>query len=62
LYKSRNKKAKEIHEYFVKLEEILHETMEEESNELKMQLENAKKNIQNIQNIQEKIKRNSMKN
>lgn len=34
------KKAKEIHEYFVKLEEILHEVIEEESNELKLQLEN----------------------
>ena len=60
--KADTKKAKEIHEYFVKLEEILHETMEEESNELKMQLENAKQNIQNIQEknkeeFNEKIKR-----
>ena len=60
--KAETKKAKEIHEYFVKLEEILHETMEEESNELKMQLENAKQNIQNIQEknkeeFNEKIKR-----
>ena len=38
-------KANEIHEYFIKLEEILHETIEEESNELKLQLD--KKNIEN---------------
>jgi len=36
--KSNTDKSKEIHHYFVKLEEIIHETMEEESNELKNQL------------------------
>jgi len=41
------KKAKEIHEYFVKLEEILHEVIEEESNELKLQLENKIKEQEN---------------
>lgn len=33
-------KANELHEYFVKLEEILLEVIQEESNELKLQLEN----------------------
>jgi len=32
------KKAKEIHYYFIKLENLLHEVLEEESNELKQQL------------------------
>ena len=31
-------KAKEIHYYFIKLEDLLHEVLEEESNELKQQL------------------------
>jgi hypothetical protein len=37
--KAGTKKADEIHEYFIKLEEILHEIIQEESSELKMQLE-----------------------
>jgi len=48
--KAATSKANEIHEYFVKLEEILHETLEEESNELKQQLEknkNEKKELEN---------------
>jgi len=36
--KAETKKAKEIHEYFVKLEEILQQTIQEESDELKKQL------------------------
>jgi hypothetical protein len=36
--KSNTKKAKDIHEYFIKLEEILHEVIQEESNELKLKL------------------------
>ena len=53
--KAETKKAKEIHEYFVKLEEILLETMEEESNELKMQLQNIQE--KNKEEFNEKIKR-----
>jgi len=37
--KAETKKADEIHEYFIKLEEILQEVLIEESNELKLQLE-----------------------
>jgi phage anti-repressor protein len=37
--KSQTKKASEIHEYYMKLEETLHEIVEEETNELKVQLE-----------------------
>ena len=40
--KSGTKKADEIHNYFIKLEEILHQTINEESQELKLQLEQIK--------------------
>jgi phage anti-repressor protein/predicted GIY-YIG superfamily endonuclease len=36
--KARTKKADEIHDYYIKLEEIMHEIIEEESEELKNQL------------------------
>ena len=38
--KAGTKKADEIHEYFIKLEEILYDIINEESEELKLQLEN----------------------
>ena len=37
--KAGTKKADEIHEYFIKLEELLHQVIQEESDELKIQLE-----------------------
>lgn len=40
--KSNKTKADEIHDYFIKLEECLQETVTEESNELKLQLEQQK--------------------
>ena len=42
--KAGTKKADEIHDYFIKLEEILQEIMKEESDELKLQLE--EKNVE----------------
>ena len=42
--KAGTKKAEQIHEYYIKLEEILQEIVQEESNELKLQLE--QKNVQ----------------
>lgn len=36
--KAQTKKASEIHEYYIKLEDVLHEVLEEESNELKQKL------------------------
>ena len=42
--KSQTKKASEIHEYYMKLEEVLQETLDEETIELKLQLE-QKENI-----------------
>jgi len=44
--KAGTKKADEIHDYFIKLESILHEILVEETNELKMQLEQQKTEFQ----------------
>jgi len=43
--KAETKRAREIHEYFVKLEEILHQTINDESSELKQQLEDVTQNF-----------------
>ena len=56
--KASTTKADEIHEYFIKLEEILQEILLEESNELKLQLsqlEDKKKKEYNIQLEKEKV-------
>ena len=37
--KAQTKKAAEIHEYYMKMEEVLHEIVEEETDELRLQLE-----------------------
>ena len=52
--KADTKKSKEIHRYFIKLEEILHQIIQEESNELKLQLENAQNTITQIEKSKEK--------
>ena len=44
--KARTKKADEIHEYYIKMEETLHEIIEEESNELRLQLEQQKQELE----------------
>jgi hypothetical protein len=44
--KSGTKKADEIHEYFVKLEEIIQETINEQSSELRLQLQEKNKQIE----------------
>jgi len=49
--KSNTKKADEIHDYFIKLEEIYHEVIDEESNELRNQM--IQKDILFIQNTQQ---------
>lgn len=43
--KADTKKADQIHEYYIKLEETLHQAINEESNELRLQLEQVKNNI-----------------
>ena len=40
--KAGTKKADEVHEYYILLEETLHDVIQEESNELKLQIENYK--------------------
>jgi len=50
--KAGTKKADQIHEYFIKLEEILQEIIMEESNELKLQLEQQKTEFQLLENQQ----------
>jgi hypothetical protein len=52
--KAGTKKADEIHEYYIKMEELLHETLQEESNELKLQLEQAKVEITQIEDNKNK--------
>jgi hypothetical protein len=44
--KAATKKADEIHHYFIKLEELLHNTIQEESNELKLQLQQKDTELQ----------------
>ena len=44
--KAGTEKANEIHEYFVKLEEIMNEIIKEECTELKLKLENQKQSTQ----------------
>ena len=46
--KSKTDKADQIHDYYIKLEETLHEVMKEETNELKKQLTLKNKEIENI--------------
>ena len=54
--KAGTKKAKDIHEYFVKLEELLQEIIEEESSELKLQLEQKNNEIlENKEDYNKKI-------
>lgn len=47
--KSGTQKANDIHDYFIKLEEILHHTIEEECDELKKQLETQKNKLNSNQ-------------
>ena len=61
--KAGTKKADEIHDYYIKLEEILHETINEETEELRNQLSIKDKEIVNInQNFkqQEKINKHNL--
>ena len=46
--KSNTKKADEIHDYYIKLEELLQETLNEQTEELRFQLEEKEETIQNL--------------
>jgi hypothetical protein len=49
--KAGTKKADEIHDYYIKLEELLQETMNEESHELRLQLERKDQEISQIKKV-----------
>lgn len=51
--KSDTKKADEIHEYFIKMEEILQEVIEEEGSELKLQLQEKDEQLQEKEKLLE---------
>jgi hypothetical protein len=52
--KAETEKANEIHEYYIKMEEILQEVLQEESTELKKQLEQTKLEITQIEDKKNK--------
>ena len=56
--KAGTKKAFEIHEYYLKMEDIIHEVVQQESDELKKQLENVNTKLEChiIQTEKEKVK------
>jgi phage anti-repressor protein len=56
--KADTKKAHEIHEYYIKMEETLHEIIEEESNELRLQLEQKEEELEvsKLNSEKEKLK------
>jgi len=65
--KAGTKKADEIHDYFMKLEEIIHIVIQEECNELKLQLENKSKQLENkskqlnnVEKEKEELKENTL--
>jgi len=59
--KAGTKKADEIHEYFIKLEEILQEVLLEESSELKLQLQQLE-NTKNKELEEKLIKQKELDN
>jgi len=52
--KAQTKKATEIHEYYMKMEEVLHQIVEEETDELRLQLEQKDTIINQIKETTEK--------
>ena len=54
--KAQTKKASEIHEYYMKMEEVLHQVIEEETDELRKQLEQKENVISQIKETTEKEK------
>jgi len=54
--KAGTKKADEIHEYYMKMEEIIQEIINEESDELKLQLQQKNKVLENVEKDKERLK------
>lgn len=59
--KSTNKKASEIHEYYMKMEELLHDIAEEETDELRKQLAQKDVIILEIKETIEEEKTNKLR-
>ena len=59
--KANTPKANEIHEYYIKLEETLHEIIDEESNELRLQLVEKDNEMQIIKEEKEKLEKRYIK-
>ena len=61
--KAGTKKADEIHDYYIKLEELLQQTINEETNELRLQLQNKENELisNNEKLIEEKFIRKQLK-
>jgi hypothetical protein len=59
--KANTSKANEIHEYYIKLEETLHEVIDEESNELRLQLEMKDDELLEIKEELEMIEEENIK-
>ena len=58
--KAGTKKADQIHEYYIKLEEVLHEVINEESSELRLQLQQKDKQLGNSNLEREIIRENTI--
>jgi len=58
--KAGTKKADQIHEYYVKLEETLQEVVQEESDEIKLQLEKKDKELEKKDNEKNKIREKTL--
>lgn len=58
--KAGTKKADEIHDYYMKLEEIIHIVIQDECNELKLQLEDKSKKLNNVEKEKEELKENTL--
>ena len=56
--KAGTKKADQIHEYYIKLEEVLHEVINEESSELRLQIQQKDKQLGNA-NLERELIRES---
>ena len=59
--KAGTKKADQIHDYYIKLEELLHETVNEESNELRKQLLDTKEENEKLSEEKTKIEEENKK-
>jgi hypothetical protein len=58
--KSQTKKASEIHEYYMKMEDVLHQIVEEETDELRLQLEQKENIILEIKQSSKKEKQRAV--